>query len=200
MAKADEIILLHPAIRWWSAYDSSVKCDLCSTAYRSLQGWILIDPIELKKEALEELLTEASIAAIFLTNENHARAADFYRERFNVAVWSSEKAKRNIDIKINETFNQSSHFDLEIVDIPGATEGEVCFVAPEGIVIVGDAIVNLPDCEFSLLPTKYAWNDSMNRESLQKLLDHPLELCIFAHGSPVRGKIRERIEGLLKLF
>jgi len=197
MAKADEIIVLHPAIRWWSAFDSSVKCDLCSTAYRSLQGWVLIDPIELKKEALEELTAEAPIAAIFLTNENHARAADFYRDRFNVSVWSSEKAKKNIDLKIDGVFSETPHFDLEVIDIPGATEGEVCFVAPEGIVIIGDAVVNLPDCEFSLLPSKYAWNDRMNRESLQKLLDHPLELCIFAHGSPVRGKIGDRVAALL---
>ncbi len=195
--KADELIVIHPAIRWWSAFDSSVKCELSSTAYRSLEGWVLIDPIELNPEALESLLEEAPIKAVFLTNENHARAAEFYRTRFKSAVWSSEKAQKNLEIKVDFTFHQATHFDLEILEIPGATEGEICFIAPEGIAILGDAIVNLPSCEFSLLPAKYAWNEKMNRSSLRALLDHPIEILIFAHGSPLRGKIPERIELLL---
>jgi glyoxylase-like metal-dependent hydrolase (beta-lactamase superfamily II) len=198
MAKADEIMVVHPAIRWWNAYDSTVKCDLSSTAYRSLGGWVLIDPIELHKEALESLVNEAPVVAIFLTNENHARSAEFYRQRFQVPVWSSRKAAEKLEIKVDEVFREMNHFDLEVVDIPGATEGEVAFVAPEGIAMVGDAIVNLPGCEFSLLPAKYAWNERRNRESLRKLIDFPLEILIFAHGSPIRGKIGEKLEGLLQ--
>ncbi len=197
MVKADEIIVVHPSIRWWSAFDASVKCELSSTAYRSLEGWILIDPIELKKEGLDELIAEAPIKAVFLTNENHARAAEFYRNRFQVPIWSSEKAREKLEIKVDFTFHEATHGDLEILLIPGATEGEVCFVAPEGIAILGDAIVNLPDCEFSLLPGKYAWDERKNRQSLQVLLDYPIEILIFAHGSPLRGKIRDRIEKLL---
>ena len=102
-----------------------------------------------------------------------------------------------MEIKVDFVFHEATHGDLEILPIPGATEGEVCFVAPEGVAILGDAIVNLPDCEFSLLPEKYAWDERKNRQSLQVLLDYPIEILIFAHGSPLRGKIRERIEKLL---
>ncbi|MES2307567.1 MAG: hypothetical protein V4507_01795, partial [Verrucomicrobiota bacterium] len=116
MAKADEVIVVHPAIRWWSAYDSSVKCDLASTAYRSLEGWVLIDPIELKKEALDALLAEAPLVAVFLTNENHARAAEFYRKQFQIPVWSSPKAAEKLEIKVDSTFQNLTHLDLEVIN------------------------------------------------------------------------------------
>lgn len=188
---------IHPSLVWWNRYAEEVKCDLSSIAYRALEGWVLIDPTPLPDEMLHSLKKEASLAAILITNENHSRASSDLREKHSIPIFASSLATEKLDLKVDFTFDKPTCFDLEIVPIPGATEGETCFIAPEGIAIMGDAIINLPGHEFSLLPEKYAWNPEQSKKSLRKLLDHPLDLMTFAHGSPVRGEIHQRLEKII---
>jgi hypothetical protein len=56
MTHADEIHHVTPDLIVWQAYEPDVKCDLTSAALRIGSSLLLIDPIRLSAEALEELL------------------------------------------------------------------------------------------------------------------------------------------------
>ncbi len=197
MPKATEIHRVTDRVVIWSAFEPSLKSEMSSAAWRSDEGWVLVDPIDLSAEAREELEVEATPIAIFLTNENHARHSEAFRKRWKIPIWSAPEAVAELEVKVDETFNGSEVFELQPVAIPGATAGETVFLTPQGVAMIGDAIVNLPGYEFVRLPKKYAKDDRQNQKSLQKLLDFPLEILTFAHGLPVRGRIRERLSAAI---
>lgn len=197
MTQACELHKIHPSLYWWSAYEPEVKCDLASSAYLSLEGWVLVDPILLSPEHRETLQKIAPFRSIFLTNENHSRSSEFYRKEYKLPIYASASASQKLDISVDHLFSSPLLHDLHVIPIPGATEGETCFIAPEGMAILGDALLNLPNYEFVRLPLKYSWNDEKSKESLSQLLDYPLEIMTFAHGSPVRGEIHKRLQKIL---
>src|SRR5262245_21558765 len=53
--RADEFQTVTPRVFSWQAYDPQVKCDLSSVALLTEEGLVLVDPIPLRDEALNQL-------------------------------------------------------------------------------------------------------------------------------------------------
>ena len=88
---------------------------------------------------------------------------------------------------------------FEAIPLPGAAPGEIALYRAEGegVMIVGDAVINLPSPGFTVLPDKYCANPKALRRSLATLLERPFARMLFAHGEPIMVKARERLAGLL---
>ncbi len=84
-----------------------------------------------------------------------------------------------------------------MIPLPGGGPGETAFLAPEGYLFLGDAVINLESHGLALLPKKYCRNERENRASLQKLLDSEFSIVSFAHGTPLRRQAKERLRALL---
>ena len=201
MRAADDFHDLGHGLFDWSAYDPAVKVDLHAHALTVGRELVCVDPIALRREAREELLTAAGTSGfgwILLTNGNHARAAGEFRRRFRAPICAHEEARaalRADGVDVDEP-----PCGLEALVLPGFGPGEVAYHSPAdgGTLCVGDALINLPaPYGFSVLPSKYCDDPKLAGKSLRKLLDVPFERILFAHGTPLVAGARAKLEFLL---
>ena len=184
MPIASEIEPVDAGLWIWRAYDPAVKADLFSTAIATAAGLYLIDPIPLAADALAALMKFGTPAGIVLTNENHQRAADHFAAQFQVPLYEGSFIAAG----------------LAAIPIDGGPPGEVAVYceAGGGTLIIGDALINCEPYGFALLPSKYCSNPRLMHRSLPKLLDYPFTRMLFAHGTPIVSRARQRLEQLLQ--
>jgi glyoxylase-like metal-dependent hydrolase (beta-lactamase superfamily II) len=200
---ATEIHQLSPRLWVWQNYDSSLKTDLFSSAILTSAGIFMVDPILLADDELRQLSESAPIAAIILTNANHARASSTYSERFSVPIFAhartfpNSKPARFREVRTAATIGQ----ELEVIEIEGAVAGEIALyhVSTGGTLIIGDALINFEPYGFTFLPRKYCLNEKQMRSSLRQLLTRPAERVLFAHGTPILSGAAARLQQLLDL-
>ena len=190
----------------WEAFDAASKVDLHACALALADGCLFfVDPIPLARAALEELLAAEGVnpAGIVLTNGNHGRAADDFRRRLEIPLCAhpAAAAAAGLDADVTIPDEGGPLFDgaLEAVPLPGAAAGEMAFyrAGGGGLVIVGDALINLPSHPFSVLPDKYCDDPKALRRSLARLLERPFATLAFAHGQPLTVNPRARLAALL---
>ena len=184
MLAAEELETVAPGLWIWQAYDPAVKADLFSTAIATKSGIYLVDPIPLRPKALCNLTNFGAVSGIVITNQNHTRACDQFAATFRTAVYDPS----------------TSEGDLTGIPIDGGPLGEMAVYCPSegGTVIVGDALINSEPYGFALLPAKYCTNLKLMRASLPRLLDYSFTRILFAHGTPITSRARERLEELLQ--
>ena len=198
MVVAEEFQTVSPRVFSWQAYDPRVKCDLSSIAILVDEGLVLVDPISLHDEALDELIEGRPPMAIVLTSGNHARAAEAYRKRLEIPIWASAEAVEALEIRVDCTLEEGATGpgNMNVVSLPSAGPGEVALIR-EDVICIGDAIINLASHGFSLLPAKYCVNPLLLPNELRKLLSYEFRILTFAHGDPLVEHARERLQQLL---
>lgn len=198
MVVAEEFQTVTPRVFSWQAYDPRVKCDLSSVAILTDDGLVFVDPIPLRDEALEELMEGHLPTAIVLTSGNHERAADAYRKRFEIPIWASAAAETAMEIRVDCSLEEGATAPgrMSVLPLPSAGLGEIALVG-DGVVCLGDAIINLATHGFSLLPAKYCVNPLLLPNELRKLLSYEFRILTFAHGDPLVEHARERLQQLL---
>ena len=146
---------------------------------------------------MEELIATHTPLAIVLTNGNHTRAAVRFRDRFGMKVFAAADAD-GLDITPDATFADGdvAPGGMRVVTLPGAGPGEIALIG-NGIACVGDALIHLEPEGFRMLPAKYCSDARMLAESLRKLLSCEFDVLTFAHGTPLVGQARRRLELLL---
>ena len=197
---ADEFQALSDTLYHWSVYDPAVKCEIGCTALKAASGWIVIDPVPLAEAAWKELLVMASLRAILLTNGNHVRDALALRDRHKVPVVTAPDTRRDItELRPDVTLLPNELlYGVTAIAIPGATPGETAFYSKTGVMILGDALINISsEAGLEFLPDKYCANAEQNRASLRKLLEYDFHTLTFAHGSPVTTRAKEKLSALL---
>jgi hypothetical protein len=190
------------ALACWQAYDPGSKVELHSTALRIGHRLIFIDPIPLAQAALEQLLASATPAGIILTDANHARAAGEYRQRFSIRVHAHEEAVEELGLSVDETIAAGGGPVLEAFEalpLPGAVAGEIALYhsGDGGVMILGDALIDLPGYGFTFLPPKYCADPRQLRRGLRTLLARPFGAMTLAHGEPVASGADARLAALL---
>jgi len=190
-----------PYLCVWYGYDPAVKADLYSTCLVTSDGAYLVDPIPLKSEALDELVSYSRVVGIIVTNSNHRRASAQFARQFLVPIFAYRET--SLDKMPGESRKVADGDEicdgLRVIGIEGAVAGEIILhYAPDGgTLIVGDALINFEPYGFTFLPAKYCSNEKEMRRSLQKLLDYEAERILFAHGTPILSGASDRLRGLL---
>jgi glyoxylase-like metal-dependent hydrolase (beta-lactamase superfamily II) len=201
MAAASEIGEVSPGIWFWQGYDPAVKADLCSTAVSTADGLLMIDPIALTADALQELTSGGRVAGIIITNSNHLRAAPGFAERFDVPIYAHADTISGCGLRNAERLSDGDVIAhaLEVITIDGAAAGEIALYAKRdaGSVFIGDALINFGSNGFTFLPPKYCSNAKQMRQSLRRLLDCDFDQMFFAHGTPIVAAAKSRFATLL---
>lgn len=199
MLPADEIQRVRDGLWVWQRFQPSVKVDCSSCAVRVGAGLILVDPIPLAADAMEELCSPGEIVGIVATNGNHDRAVVQMGKRFGAPVFAHAAAGEGLGISIDQPVADGVKIfdEIEVVEISGAGAGEIALFDSRGWMIVGDALINLEPDGLALLPPKYCADADEMRASLRKLLRFPIEVLTFAHGLPLVSRVRPRLESLL---
>jgi glyoxylase-like metal-dependent hydrolase (beta-lactamase superfamily II) len=204
MTTARDVSRFSRSLAVWQQYDAAVKADLWSAALRTDRAIYLADPIPLVSDELEQLIGNAPVAGVIVTNENHVRSAPFFCAKFSAPLLIHHDLMQ-LDhaagcaitpLRDGELIGDSG---LRVVEIPGAPRGEIAlhFSAGDGAVIVGDALINFDPYGFTFLPDKYCVDAKLMRSSLRKLLEFSFEQMLFAHGTPIMRAARSKLENLL---
>lgn len=201
MKPATNLRELVPGLWCWSSFHEEWKVDFSSVAWKNENAFVLIDPIKLDDANLARLEKIAKATAILLTNQNHERDADWFRQQFSIKIHVHRDAVPGIEIKPDEFFCDAAVVPggLKVVHLPefSPSESALYSKANGGMVLMGDAVLHLKD-GLEFLPEKYCKDVKQSRKSLKKLLAYEFETITFAHGVPIHSKAKEQIAALLK--
>ena len=104
-----------------------VKADLSCSACLTALGLVLLDPIELEEAAEAELLAAGPPRGIILTNGNHARAAERYRTRFSIPIYTHAEAAAEYPFEVDHLVSDGETIldEFTVIALPGAASGEI---------------------------------------------------------------------------
>ena len=184
---------LAPGLSIWHRYDSAIKADLFSTAVATDSGMLLVDPIDFGNEKLPGA---TRVIGIVVTNANHLRASEFLSAKFSVPIYATRAAEISSATEVDD---RRLIGDLRVIAVDGAAPGEIALFSERdgGDLIIGDALINFGSHGFTFLPAKYCLNSKLMQKSLRRLLDLDFQRMLFAHGTPIMSKARERLAALL---
>jgi len=185
----------------WHGYDSAVKAELYSSCLGTSGGTYLIDPIHLRRDALDELVGSSPVVGIIVTNSNHHRASIQLAAQFSAPIFARHETFLDEQPSQLRQIGDGDEIcaGLRLIWIEGAASGEIVlhFAPDGGTLIVGDALINFEPYGFTFLPAKYCSNQKEMRRSLRRLLDYKAERILFAHGTPILSGASERLSSLL---
>jgi glyoxylase-like metal-dependent hydrolase (beta-lactamase superfamily II) len=168
----------------WHGFDPECKVDCSSTAVRTKEGFVLVDPVRIEEQALARMVGDTKVAAVLLTNGNHWRGASDEKERLDVPVYAPEGARSEVQADHWVKDGDLLFGTLRAKALPGAGPGEMAYGMP-GVLILGDALVNLDG--LAILPDMYCENPQQLRASIKILPALDFEIVCFAHGPPLVG-------------
>jgi glyoxylase-like metal-dependent hydrolase (beta-lactamase superfamily II) len=178
----------------WHGYNPECKTDCTSTAIRTPDGFVLIDPVRLEEQAIERIVGEDKVVAVLLTNGNHLRGSLYEKERLDVPICAPNGAQGIIPVDRVVSDGELLWETLRAIALPGGSPGETAYHAP-GVVVIGDAVINLDGLQ--VLPEKYCADLPLLINSLRALRALPFDIACFAHGLPIIGKAREKLAKIL---
>lgn len=179
----------------WSGYNPECKTDCSSTAVRTPEGVVLIDPVRLEEQALTRMVGADKVVAVLLTNGNHERGADYEKERLDVPLYAPEGARHEVAADHYVQDGEMLFQTLKAIGLPGGGAGETAYLAP-GVLIVGDALIHLDG--LTVLPEKYCGNARLLRESLKVLPALEFGTVCFAHGLPLVQDAHAQVTALVE--
>jgi glyoxylase-like metal-dependent hydrolase (beta-lactamase superfamily II) len=202
MPKADTIEQVTADLWIWQAYEELIRADLSSCAIRTDEGLVIVDPIELAQDALDELEAQGVVSAIVLTNANHSRSASRFRKRFNAPILAHPDALAKLETAADSVLRTERLVagTLQVICLPGAGAGEVALFDPRGRLHMGDALVNLDPVGLSVLPAKYCTDPVGLTGALQALVGLRFDTVTFAHGLPLVTNAAAKVSALLAGF
>ena len=174
----------------WHGFNPECKTDCSSTAIRTPEGFVLIDPVRLEEQAIERMVGDDRVSALLLTNGNHLRGALYEKERLDIPLYAPEGARQEVPADRFLRDGELLFERLKAIGLPGAGPGETAYLAQE-VLVIGDAITNLDGLQ--ILPDTYCGNFSLLLESLRVLGALEFDIACFAHGLPIVGKAREKV-------
>jgi glyoxylase-like metal-dependent hydrolase (beta-lactamase superfamily II) len=174
----------------WHGYNPECKTDCTSTAVRTPEGFVLIDPVRLEEQAIERMVSDDKVVAVLLTNGNHLRGSLYEKERLDVPIYAPDGAQDIVRADRVVSDGELLWETLRAIALPGGSPGETAYHAP-GLLVIGDAVTNLDG--LGVLPEKYCANLPLLLNSLRALRPLQFDIACFAHGLPIVGNARERL-------
>lgn len=191
---------LSPFLVSWTVRDPIIRTDLTSTALLTLEGWWLIDPVPITDHVLDRLLGNQPLLGILLTNENHERASNQIAQKRTVPIHAHEVTLGRLEVNPTHFFRDGDILkgNLHILHIPGPSLGESCFYDPQNqVLVIGDALINLKETNFTFLPDKYCHDPVQAKNGLKRLLNLEFNTIVFAHGPPLTMNAKNQFKALL---
>jgi glyoxylase-like metal-dependent hydrolase (beta-lactamase superfamily II) len=184
----------------WQVFSPEHRCELTANAVLADGRWFLFDPLPLAAPACETLLQRGPVAAVVLTNANHERAAARWRELTGAPVWTDAGA--TLKLPGVQRFDPAAGIweGWEIHRLTGGAPGEIALRREEAsLVVLGDAVFDLPRHGLGVLPEKYCTDRPRLLTALRELVRRPFERAALAHGGPLHPEAARRLASLLSL-
>ena len=196
---ADHADRVTPDIWHWQVRNSGIggaisSCNALITDNHS----VLVDPVRLAPEALDELPTPE---AILLTAKCHQRSAWRYRAQFGAEVWAPE-GTRPMDGNPDHRYAEGDTLPggLRAIRTPGPEPVHYCLLLERepGVLFCSDLLTNDDDTGVDFVPLRFHDDPDATRRSVEGLLELPFEVLCLDHGAPVTQGAKQAIRDLLE--
>jgi glyoxylase-like metal-dependent hydrolase (beta-lactamase superfamily II) len=198
--KATDFTHSQPDLLTWQVFSPEHRCELTANAVMAGGRWFLFDPIPLAAPAVAALRQRGPLAAVVLTNANHERAAARWRELTGAPVWADAAAP--LELSDVHRFDPATNAweGWEIHRLTGGAPGEIALRREEAsLLVLGDAVFDLPRHGLGVLPEKYCTDRPRLLAALRELVHRPFERAALAHGGPLQPGAARCIASLLSL-
>lgn len=195
---ADHVEEVVPGVLHWRVANPNIGGDTsASHAVRGDTGeTVLIDPVPLADEALEEL---EPVTAILLTAACHQRAAWRYRRRFQAPVYLPH-GSRATEEEPDEHYGAGDVLpaELEAVHVPGPEDPHFALLRrEEPSVLFCPDLVMVENGQLVFVPGEYHEDPKETRRSVERLLELPFDVLCLDHGPPFLDDPKESLRQLL---
>lgn len=149
----------------------------------------IVDPPCAGPEVLESFQPLPKPQFIVVTNRDHERSAQAFKEALRIPIYASEQDAPLMSLTVDRVFQDGDTLPggWQVIHLPDQkSPGEVALYSLEKrILILGDALIGKPFQFLSMLPDdKYA-SKSLAKEGLKRLLSLDVKAVLPGDGDPV---------------
>jgi hypothetical protein len=207
-----DVTELAPGLWRWTAYHEEWKEDVGSVFYDTDDGVVLIDPLVPADEkarfwkALDrDVKRNGGPVDVLVTVFWHTRSTAAMVDRYRARVWAPRSGRRAIERRagvVTDAFRPDDPLPGGIEAFKTARAAEVVFWITQhaalvpGDVLIGDGEGGVKMCPESWLPE--GKTHALLAESLQPLLDLPVQRVLLSHGEPVLDNASAALAAALK--
>jgi glyoxylase-like metal-dependent hydrolase (beta-lactamase superfamily II) len=185
-----------PGIYTWGSTYEDRPWDLNGYAVTLNEGTVLIDPPAPLEEDLTKFDALKPITRIVLTNRDHVRDAELFRNRYRCRLIAcADEVSQFAPVVIDETVREGDLIAgaFRVIQLPGKSPGEIGLLFGR-ILFLGDAIIGNPPGSLGLIPEHKLDDPALLRHSLRKLLEYEFDALLFCDGKPLLQGGRQAVE------
>jgi glyoxylase-like metal-dependent hydrolase (beta-lactamase superfamily II) len=195
--------LLRDGVWIWSVYSEEKEIDFNGYLVQTSENEsLIIDPPCEGPEVLESFLALPKPTLILLTNADHERQTQLFKQRFNIPVAISVLDAPLLTSKPDQSFQDGEGFPggWQAIHIPAQkTPGECAFYNKNSkLLILGDALISKPYQRLSMLPAEKYRDMKQARQGLQCLHDLEVEAILTGDGDPITQMAKELLLDALR--
>lgn len=193
---------LFSGVEMWSWYSEEKGMNFNGYLIGQGKERVVIDPPQMTIDDKQDLSIDGA-KAVILTNRDHVREAMECRLLLNTKVWAPEAdAPEMGSITIDHTYKDGEMLPagLKVISIRnGKSPGESALYLNQrgGIVILGDALIGMPDGSLKLLPPEKYGDIKKAKEGIRRLLDYEFEVVLVGDGKPILSGGKKAVEAFL---
>ena len=198
-AVAETVQEVVPGVFHWMVEDDRIGgCPSSSHAVRDGDVSVLIDPLPLTEDALEQL---GPVEAIVLSCGSHQRSSWRLRRELGVAVYAPELVREvdeEPDVRYREGDPLPAGLQAVFAPGPGTTQHFLLLPRNGGVLLTGDTVVNSPRRGLAFVPEQFDPDRNQTRQTTRRMLDLDFAVLCVGHGPPVTDGPKRQIAELLE--
>ncbi len=193
---------LLPGIWEWSWFSEEKQLDFNGHVLAVGEHRILIDPPPMSQPDLAFLKQGEAVDYIILTNRDHQREAEQFRQAFGFKIMVPDLDAHEMTVTIDKTFKDGELLPggiwiIHLKDQKSPGESALFLQKGKGVVIVGDALIGHPSGSLRLLPDdKYA-DKEQARVGLSRFLNFRFDTLLVGDGASVMTNAKPAVQQLL---
>jgi glyoxylase-like metal-dependent hydrolase (beta-lactamase superfamily II) len=182
----------------WSVFSEARQIDFNGHLWVREGGNVVIDPVAISDADFAQLKQLGGASLIVVTNRDHARMTEFFKEQTGAEVVAHEEDAGSFPFAVDRTVVEGDEVvaGVEVVQLRyGKSPGEIALVWPElRAAFISDLVWGGPSGAFSFLPDEKLAEPPRAAIELRKLLAYPeITTILVGDGHSIFGNAREKL-------
>ncbi len=182
----------------WSVFSEARQIDFNGHLWVREEGNVVIDPVAISDADLTQLEELGGASLIVVTNRDHARMTERFREETGAQVVAHKEDAGSFPFPVDRGVAEGEEIvpGMEVVHLRyGKSPGEFALVWPSlGAAFVSDLVWGGPAGAFSFLPDDKLADPPRAALELRKLLAYPqVTTILVGDGHSIFGNAREKL-------
>ena len=194
--------LMYPNIYSWSIFSEMRQLDFNGHLWIRPEGNILIDPVPMIDSDRDQLMALGGAAWIVITNRDHEREADRFRELTGARIAAHEADAGALAAKVDRSLTDREEIvsGLSAIHLRyGKSAGEIAlYLSEQEIVLAGDLIVGAPMGHLSLLADDKLEDPAKAALEIRKILALSFDAILVGDGHSILQDGRQQLAECLE--